>query len=161
MTAAKPPALPGHKIVGKVNRVGPKVMKFKCKNALAPKGLIQDCSGKREGGLPGLVETFGSAVLDGTDHTFGDYSRAIIVDENYVLNIPASLDLAATAPLLCAGVKFAKAFGARVTVPFRSSGKEADATGCGGEKMLICADKEAFGNQLHFRLSSRHRLCER
>ncbi|KAJ3133408.1 hypothetical protein HK101_004463, partial [Irineochytrium annulatum] len=187
---AKRPAVPGHEIVGKVDRVGAKVTKFKvgqtvgvgcfvdscrkCEECTCPEALIQYCSGKREGGLPGLVETFGSAVLDGTDHTYGGYSEAIVVDENYVLNIPANLDLAATAPLLCAGittwsplrhygvnaghkvavlglgglghmgVKFAKALGAHVTVLSRSPGKEADAKRCGAEKVLIYTDNEAF-----------------
>ena len=36
--------------------------------------------------------------------TFGGYSSSIVVDEEFVLRVPAGLDLAATAPLLCAGI---------------------------------------------------------
>ncbi|KAI8908354.1 alcohol dehydrogenase [Gorgonomyces haynaldii] len=114
------PSVPGHEIVGVVDKVGPQVTKFKvgdvvgvgcfvnsCRNCDECKqGLIQYCSGKRDGGLPGLVGTYGAKVLDGTSHTHGGYSQKIVVDQDYVLSIPASLHdkLDRVAPLLCAGI---------------------------------------------------------
>ncbi|KAJ3197177.1 hypothetical protein HK101_005456 [Irineochytrium annulatum] len=187
---AKRPAVPGHEIIGHVDRVGAGVTKFKvgdtvgvgcfvdscrtCDECTHEEKLIQYCSGKREGGFPGLVGTYGAPVVDGTGHTFGGYSQAIVVDENYVLSIPSGLDLAAAAPLLCAGittwsplvhygvkaghkvavlglgglghmaVKFAAAMGAHVTVLSRSAGKEAEALKLGAENVLIYTNEDAF-----------------
>jgi len=104
----------------------------------------------------------------------GGYTAAIVVDENYVLNIPSNLDLAAAAPLLCAGitmyspmkhfglkagmqvavnglgglghmaVKIAAAMGAHVTVLTRTAAKTETAIRLGAEKVLLTSNKDAM-----------------
>lgn len=106
--------------------------------------------------------------------TYGGYSTQIVVDENYVVRVPDALPLDAAAPLLCAGittysplrhfgvvagmkvgivglgglghmgVKFAKAFGAHVTVLSHSPGKEADARRLGADDFIATHDPEVF-----------------
>ncbi|KAJ3337534.1 hypothetical protein HDU91_001467, partial [Kappamyces sp. JEL0680] len=188
--AAPRPAVPGHEIIGHVTSVGASVTKFKvgdavgvgcfvdscrkCPECTHPDALIQYCSGTRQGDFPGLVGTYGAPLLDVEKHTKGGYSQAIVVDENYVLNIPSNLDLAAAAPLLCAGitvwspivhygikagdevavlglgglghmaVKFAHALGANVTVLSRSRGKEEEARRLGASSVVITSDAESF-----------------
>jgi uncharacterized zinc-type alcohol dehydrogenase-like protein len=105
------PVVPGHEIAGVVTEVGSDVTKFKvgdrvgvgcfvdscreCENCRA--GLEQYCTGS------GMVGTYNAVGNDG-EATYGGYSGAIVVDENYVLSIPDSLPLQAAAPLLCAGI---------------------------------------------------------
>ncbi len=104
--------------------------------------------------------------------TYGGYSESIVVDEKFVLKVPGNLDLAGVAPLLCAGittyspirrwgniqgkkvgvvglgglghmgVKFAKAFGARVAVFTTSPGKKEDALRLGADEVIISTDSE-------------------
>src|ERR1700691_1234782 len=105
------PVVPGHEIAGVVPAVGSEVTKHKvgdhvgvgcfvdscreCSSCLA--GLEQYCTGS------GMVGTYNGVGRDG-QRTQGGYSGAIVVDENYVLRIPAGLPLDAAAPLLCAGI---------------------------------------------------------
>src|SRR5690242_5391341 len=105
------PVVPGHEIAGIVTEVGSEVTKYKvgdrvgvgcfvdscreCDNCKA--GLEQYCTGT------GMVGTYNAFLSDG-EPTYGGYSGAIVVDENYVLRIPDSLPLDAAAPLLCAGI---------------------------------------------------------
>jgi uncharacterized zinc-type alcohol dehydrogenase-like protein len=102
--------------------------------------------------------------------TYGGYSDIIVVDEHFVLRVPTGLDPAGAAPLLCAGittysplrhwnvregqkvgvvglgglghmgVKFAKAFGARVVVFTTSPGKRDDALRLGAHEVVISKD---------------------
>ncbi|KAI9344562.1 NADP-dependent alcohol dehydrogenase C [Obelidium mucronatum] len=178
---AKKPAVPGHEIIGTVTATGENVTKFKkgdtagvgcfvdscrsCKECTQE--LIQYCS-------KGTTGTYGSPLTDGTGHTFGGYSQAIVVDENYVLRIPSTLDKAAAAPLLCAGitvwspirhygikkgddvavlglgglghmaVKLASAIGANVTVLSRSPSKNEDALRLGAQRILITSNEAEF-----------------
>jgi uncharacterized zinc-type alcohol dehydrogenase-like protein len=121
------------------------------------------------------VGTYGG--VDRHDHTRtqGGYSERILVSEAFVLRIPASLDLKATAPLLCAGIttwsplrhwkvaqgsrvavvglgglghmalKLAKALGAEVTLFTRSKGKEADARRLGADHIVLSTDPAQMG----------------
>ena len=109
------PVVPGHEIAGVVTAVGSEVTKHKvgdrvgvgcfvdscreCSSCLA--GLEQYCKGT--GRVTGMVTTYNGVGRDG-QRTYGGYSGAIVVDENYVLRIPDSLPLDAAAPLLCAGI---------------------------------------------------------
>lgn len=105
------PMVPGHEIVGRVDRVGARVSRFKpgdiagvgcfvdscrvCPSCRA--GLEQFCEGR-------LVLTYNSVEKDGKTPTYGGYSSRIVVEEPYVLKISPDLPLARAAPLLCAGI---------------------------------------------------------
>ena len=104
------PMVPGHEIVGRVNRVGSAVKRFKagdlggigcfvdsCRScANCKKGLQQYCE-------QGPNFTYNSKEKDGSP-TYGGYSRQYVIDENYLLKISSELPLERTAPLLCAGI---------------------------------------------------------
>jgi uncharacterized zinc-type alcohol dehydrogenase-like protein len=177
------PYVPGHEIVGTVTRVGSAVTKHAvgdrvgigclvdscrtCESCL--EGLEQFCTGSE---LGGGVGTYGSDDYRHGETTQGGYSEAIVANENFVLRIPASLDLAAAAPLLCAGittysplrhagvtssdrvgvvglgglghmaVKLANAMGAEVTVFSRSEKKRDDAAALGASRYVNTSDPE-------------------
>ena len=175
------PMVPGHEIVGRVKAVGADVTKFKvgdlagvgvmvdsCRNCESCKiGLEQYCD------TGGTVFTYNSRFPDGSE-AYGGYSDNIVVDESFVLSISPKLDLAAAAPLLCAGIttysplrhwdvqpgqkvgvvglgglghmalKFAHAFGAHVTQFTTSPGKEADAKRLGADEVVLTRDPEAL-----------------
>lgn len=105
------PCVPGHEIVGEIVEIGSEVTRFK-KGDLAGIGCLVDscghCASCKEG-LEQYCET-GSTMTYGSDDpemgtpTFGGYSNAIVVTEKFALKIPRNLDLAAVAPLLCAGI---------------------------------------------------------
>ncbi len=105
------PAVPGHEIVGRVAAVGAKVRDFRIGDQVGV-GCIVDscrtCASCREG-LEQYCEVGMTGTYGGTDKviggpTFGGYSNSIIVDRGYVLRVPQGMDLASTAPLLCAGI---------------------------------------------------------
>ncbi|MDE1170053.1 MAG: NAD(P)-dependent alcohol dehydrogenase [Verrucomicrobium sp.] len=172
------PCVPGHEIVGRVAKVGPKVTKFKAGD-LAGVGCMVDadmaacphCRAGNEQYSPTQLMTYGSP----DDRqlglpTYGGYSESIVVTEHFVLRIPGNLELAAVAPLLCAGittysplrhwkvgpgkkvgvvgigglghmgVKFARAFGAHVVVFTTSPGKKDDAVRLGAHEVVVSKD---------------------
>jgi alcohol dehydrogenase (NADP+) len=174
------PMVPGHEIVGRVTQVGGSVTKFKVGD-LAGVGCMVDscraCESCRAGDEQycergGMVATYNGRFRDGTP-TYGGYSDHIVVDEAFTLRIPASFDLAAVAPLLCAGIttysplkhwdvqagqrvgvvglgglghmalKFAHAFGAHVTQFTTSPGKEADARRLGADDVVVTREPGA------------------
>ena len=105
------PIVPGHEIVGRVSAVGNHVTKFKVGD-LAAVGCIVDSCGKCEYCQTdleqfcdeGVTYSFNSPdkFIGGT--TFGGFSQSIVTEDKYVLKMPENLDLAAAAPLLCAGI---------------------------------------------------------
>jgi uncharacterized zinc-type alcohol dehydrogenase-like protein len=104
------PCVPGHEMVGRVTKVGSAVTKFKAGD-LAGVGCLVDsdgtCPACKEGleqFCPNQTLTYGSADKHLGGVTFGGYSGSIVVDQRFVLSIPTNLDLAAVAPLLCAGI---------------------------------------------------------
>ncbi|WP_454231682.1 NAD(P)-dependent alcohol dehydrogenase [Mycolicibacterium fortuitum] len=175
------PVVAGHEIAGVVTAVGSEVTKYKvgdhvgvgcfvdscreCDNCKA--GLQQYCTGG------GMIATYNSTERDGTP-TYGGYSGAIVVDENYVLRIPDSIPLDKAAPLLCAGittysplrhwnagpgkkvaviglgglghvgVKLAKAMGAHVTVLSQSLKKMEDGLRLGADEYYATGDPDTF-----------------
>jgi uncharacterized zinc-type alcohol dehydrogenase-like protein len=172
------PMVPGHEMVGRVTSVGNHVTKFKVGD-LAGVGCIVDscreceyCAEDLEMFCKGEVLSFNSPdrVLGGS--TYGGFSESIVTDENYVLHIPESLDLAAAAPLLCAGItvfspfkhwnvgpgkkvgvlgigglghlaiKIAKAMGAYVVVFTTSATKVEDAKRLGADEAVLSSDAE-------------------
>ena len=167
------PIVPGHEIVGRVTQVGSAVTKFK-PGDLAAVGCLVDSDGTcpecRDGFeqfCPNLTLTFNSPDKHLGGVTYGGYSDSIVVDERFVLRVPSNLDLAGTAPLLCAGittyspmrhwgitkgkkvgvvglgglghmaVKFAHALGAHVVVFTTSPGKKEDAIRLGADEVAI------------------------
>lgn len=170
------PAVPGHEIVGRVTAVGSGVKKFKLGDTVGVGCLVdscRSCAHCREGleqFCPEMVMTYGSMDKHLGRPTLGGYSQSIVVTEEFVLRMPANLDLAAAAPLLCAGittysplrhwkvgagqkvgivglgglghmgVKFARAFGAHVVLFTTSSGKTADAKRLGAHEVVLSKD---------------------
>lgn len=104
------PAVPGHEIVGRVRKVGPKVTKFR-PGDLAGVGCMVDadlscpfCRAGHEQFSPTHVQTYGSTEPYIGGPTFGGYSENIVVNEHFALRVPENLELAGVAPLLCAGI---------------------------------------------------------
>ncbi len=173
------PCVPGHEIVGRIVRVGDHVKKFKVGDVAAVGCLVDSCRECQycqddleqycENGFTG---TYGSPDKHLGGQTYGGYSESIVVDEAFVLRVPDHLDLAATAPLLCAGittysplrhwnvgpgqkvgivgigglghmgVKIAKAMGATVIVYTTSPSKVEDAKRLGADDVVLSKDKE-------------------
>lgn len=105
------PCVPGHEIVGRVSAVGAHVTRFR-EGDLVGVGCIVDscrhceeCEDGLENYCDGMIATYNSPTPDEPGHTLGGYAERIVVDERYVLRIRHPEEqLAAVAPLLCAGV---------------------------------------------------------
>ena len=172
------PAVPGHEIVGRITKIGSDVSKFKVGD-LAGVGCIVDSCGTCESCKQdleqycqtGFVGTYNGKDFHLGGHTFGGYSEKVVVDADHVLKIPENLDLAAVAPLLCAGIttwsplrhwnvgpnskvavvglgglghmaiKLAKGLGAEVTLFSRTPGKTEDAKELGADHVVISTDE--------------------
>jgi len=101
----------GHEIVGRVTKTGSAVKNFK-PGDIAGVGCMVGSCGKCAGCNEGLEQycengitfTYNSNDPATGKQTYGGYSKSIVVDEKFVLRIPANLDLAKAAPLLCAGI---------------------------------------------------------
>lgn len=108
---AKYPCVPGHEIIGRVIAVGDKVTKFKVGDIggvgcmVNSCGTCENCAADREQNcVKGTTFTYDSPDTISGGHTYGGYSDKIVVVEHFVIRIPPGADLAATAPLLCAGI---------------------------------------------------------
>jgi uncharacterized zinc-type alcohol dehydrogenase-like protein len=178
------PAVPGHEIVGRVTAVGSGVKKFKVGDTVGVGCLVDSCrtcpncrSGLEQFCDNGMVMTYGSIDKHLGTPTLGGYSQSIVVTEDFVLRMPANLNPAAAAPLLCAGittyspmrhwkvgpgqkvgivglgglghmgVKFAKAFGAHVVLFTTSPGKVADGKRLGAHEVVISTDEAQMAAQ--------------
>ena len=168
------PCVPGHEIIGRVVEVGSAVSRYK-KGDVVGVGCMVDsdrtcpnCVEGLEQYCPDFTLTYGTPDKHGTaPGTFGGYSESIVVDEDFVLRIPANLDPAGAAPLLCAGittysplkhwevgpgkkvgvvglgglghmgVKIAHALGAHTVVFTTSPGKAADARALGADEVVV------------------------
>jgi len=172
------PAVPGHEIVGKVTKVGSKVTKLKVGDYAAVGCLVGSCQtcdnckkDLEQYCSNGWIGTYNSEDKFLGGMTFGGYSQKVVVEEHFVLKVPANLDLAATAPLLCAGIttwsplrhwnvtkgskvavvglgglghmaiKLAKGLGAEVTLFSRTPDKEKDALELGADAVVISTDE--------------------
>jgi alcohol dehydrogenase (NADP+) len=174
------PIVPGHEIVGKVTRVGSAVKKCKVGDTVGVGCMVDTCrqcsacKNGQENYCNDVVWTYGSPEKQTGKPTYGGYSNNIVVDEGYVLRIPANMDLAATAPLLCAGIttysplkhwkvgpgmkvgvvglgglghmglKLARAMGAHVVQFTTSPEKKADALRLGAHEVVISTDAKAM-----------------
>lgn len=173
------PMVPGHEIVGKIVKTGAHVKKFKVGDLAGTGCLVDSCrtcnnctDGLEQYCEKGSTGTYNSLEQDKKTPTYGGYSNTIVVHEDFVLHISDKLDLAAAAPLLCAGittysplkhwkvgkghklavlglgglghmaVKFGVAFGAEVTVLSTSPGKKTDAEKLGAHKFVVTSDAQ-------------------
>jgi uncharacterized zinc-type alcohol dehydrogenase-like protein len=104
------PMVPGHEITGTVKAIGGEVTKFKVGDRVGVGCFVDSCRTCAEcrQGLEQYCSVRTSWTYNGREKdetpTYGGYSEKIVVDENYVLRIPESLPLDASAPLLCAGI---------------------------------------------------------
>lgn len=105
------PMVPGHEIAGVVQKVGPKVTKYKVGDRVGVGCMVDSCREcahcKQELEnycIPGNTMTYGSPERDRSGNTQGGYSNVIVVNEDFVLRIPENLPLDKAAPLLCAGI---------------------------------------------------------
>ena len=173
------PVVPGHEIVGKITNVGSEITRFKVGDLAGVGCLVDSCrtcdSCKKD--LEQYCLTGSTGTYNGKDkhlggRTFGGYSEKIVVDEHFVLKVPSNLNLAAVAPLLCAGIttwsplkhwnvkegskvavvglgglghmaiKLAKGLGATVTLFSRTAEKIADAKELGADEVIISTNIE-------------------
>jgi len=105
------PCVPGHEIVGRVTRAGARVKKFKEGDRAAVGCMVDSCrkcapckAGEEQLCDAGPVFTYNSPDKKHGGMTYGGYAESIVLDETFALRAPKSLDAAATAPLLCAGI---------------------------------------------------------
>jgi alcohol dehydrogenase (NADP+) len=171
------PCVPGHEIVGRVTKTGSKVTKFKVGDLAGVGCLVDSCRScpacKRQ--LQPYCEKVATFTYNSPDSntglvTYGGYSESVVVEQDFVLKIPANLDVAGVAPLLCAGittysplchwnvtkgkkvgvvglgglghmaVKLAHAFGAHVVLFTTSSRKKEDGLRLGADEVVVSSD---------------------
>ena len=169
------PCVPGHEIVGTVSAVGGDVTRFKVGDTVGVGCLVGSCQhcaacdeGLEQYCENGFVGTYNGPTRDAPGHTLGGYSQRIVVDEKFVLRVRHPREqLAAVAPLLCAGittysplrhwnvgpgskvgivgigglghmgVKLAHAMGAHVVAFTTSESKRADAKALGADEVVV------------------------
>jgi uncharacterized zinc-type alcohol dehydrogenase-like protein len=181
------PVVPGHEIVGKVTKVGAQVKAFKPGDLAAVGCLVGscgDCASCNEGleqycDRDEIVLTYNSPDKHMPGKmTYGGYSTQIVVDQSFVLHVSPKLNLAAVAPLLCAGIttysplkhwkagkgkkvgivglgglghmglKFSHAFGAETVLFTSSAGKVEDARRLGADEVVISKDQNQMKKHL-------------
>jgi len=175
------PMVPGHEIVGRVIKTGDHVRKFRTGDLVGVGCLVdscRDCDPCRRDleqfCRKGAALTYNGTEMDRKTPTYGGYSTQIVVDEAFTLKIPAGLDPAGAAPLLCAGittysplrrwnckagdrvgvvglgglghmaVKLASSMGAEVTMLSTSRRKEEDARRLGAKAFALSSDDATF-----------------
>ncbi|WP_114953327.1 NAD(P)-dependent alcohol dehydrogenase [Sphingosinicella terrae] len=176
------PCVPGHEIVGKVSAVGAGVARFEVGDTVGVGCMVDSCQhcaacgeGLEQFCENGFTGTYNAPTPDTPGHTLGGYSQRIVVDEKFVLRIGhAPEQLAAVAPLLCAGIttysplrhwkvgpgkrvgivgigglghmgiKLAHAMGAHVVAFTTSESKRQDALDLGADEVVVSRDAEAM-----------------
>ncbi len=174
------PCVPGHEIVGRVTGVGGEVKGFEAGDLAAVGCLVDSCRScpSCQAGLEQYCENEMTFTYNSPDKhmpgkmTYGGYSSQIVVDESFVLRVPGNLDIASTAPLLCAGittysplrhweagpgrkigivglggighmgVKLSHAFGAHTVLFTTSPGKAEDARRLGADEVVISMNED-------------------
>ena len=180
------PCVPGHEIIGRIVKIGARVNKFKVGDSAGVGCMVDSCRTCEscKDGLEQFCEKGATFTYNAPDQhtggmTYGGYSDNIVVDEAYALRVPKNLDMAAAAPLLCAGittysplrhykvgpgqrvgvvglgglghmgVKLAKAFGAHVVVFTHSPGKINDALRLGADEVINSRNADEMKQQLN------------
>ena len=171
------PMVPGHEIVGRVSATGKSVKKFKAGDVAAIGVIVDSCRhcppcncGEEHFCHEGATLTYAAKDRVDGSITMGGYSNNYVVDERFAHTVPANLDLAAVAPLLCAGIttysplrhwkigpgkkvgiiglgglghmglKFAHSFGALTVQLTTSSKKKDDAIKLGADEVVLSTD---------------------
>jgi alcohol dehydrogenase (NADP+) len=172
------PMVPGHEIVGRVTAAGSAVKNFKAGDIAAIGVIIDSCRhcapcnrGEEHFCLEGATLTYAAKDRVDGSITMGGYSNNYVVDERFAHTVPANLNLAAVAPLLCAGIttysplrhwnvgpgkkvgivglgglghmglKFAHSFGAHTVQLTTSLKKKDDAIKLGADEVIVSTDK--------------------
>ena len=175
------PMVPGHEIVGRVTKVGAKVTRFAAGDLAGVGCFVDSCLAcdpcrrdLEQFCLNGAAFTYNGTEMDRKTPTYGGYSTQIVLAERFTLKVPSGLDVAAAAPLLCAGittysplrqwkckpgdrvgvvglgglghmaVKLAASMGAEVTVLSTSRAKEADARRLGAHAFELTTEPKAL-----------------
>ena len=175
------PIVPGHEIVGKVAAIGRDVRKFKEGDAAAVGCMVDSCRTcvNCKEGYEQYCDNIATYTYNSEDKvsggfTYGGYSQRIVVDQDFALRVPGNLNVAAVAPLLCAGIttysplrhwkvakgqkvgiiglgglghmglKFASVMGAHVVLFTRSKQKIADAKRLGAHEVVLSDDEQAM-----------------
>ena len=175
------PCVPGHEIVGRVTAVGDHVAGFAVGDAVGVGCMVDSCQhcpscaeGLEQYCENGFTGTYNGVEKETGNNTYGGYSRHIVVNEKFVLRVSHTDDLAAVAPLLCAGittysplrewkvgpghrvgivglgglghmgVKIARAMGAEVVVFTTSENKREDALRLGAHEVIVSRDRGAM-----------------
>jgi uncharacterized zinc-type alcohol dehydrogenase-like protein len=178
------PMVPGHEMVGRVARIGSEVTKLKVGDLAAVGNMVDSCRTCSACRVDleqycerGPTWTYNDKLKGTGEITFGGYAGQIVVDQHFVLKVPAGLDPKGVAPLLCAGIttysplrhwkvgpgdkvgiiglgglghlgiKFAKALGAHVVMITTSPAKGRDATRLGANEVLVSTDAAAMSAQ--------------
>ncbi len=178
------PMVPGHEIVGVVSAVGPACSKFAVGDRIGVGTFVDSCRkcefcrrGDQQYCQESDTPTYNAFERDGVTPTYGGYCDQFVVDEEFAVRIPDSLDLAGVAPLLCAGitvysplrhwgvttgtkvgviglgglghlaVKFAAAMGASTTVFSHSANKRDDAFRLGAREFVNTSVPNASGDE--------------
>ncbi len=183
----KYPCVPGHEIVGTVSAIGAEVGGFKVGDTVGVGCLVGSCQhcaacdeGLEQYCENGFVGTYNGPTADAPGHTLGGYSQRIVVDEKFVLHIGHPREqLAAVAPLLCAGIttysplrhwnvgpgkkvgivgigglghmgiKIAHAMGAKVVAFTTSESKREEARKLGADEVVVSKDKAQMKAQVN------------
>lgn len=175
------PIVPGHELLGRVTVIGKHVKNYKIGDLVGVGCIVDSCGNCEycEDGIEqfcdeGVTFSFNSVDAVSGGHTYGGFSKTYVCNEKYVLRMPAFENLAAAAPLLCAGItvysplkhwgagpgkkvgilgigglghlaiKIAKAMGAEVTVFTTSPSKVEDAKRLGADYAVLSTDAEAM-----------------
>ncbi|WP_419997506.1 NAD(P)-dependent alcohol dehydrogenase [Streptomyces boninensis] len=173
------PVVPGHEFTGVVTGIGREVTAFSVGDRVAVGNIVDSCGEcpMCEAGQENFCHSFPTLTYGGTDRqdgstTLGGYSREYVVRDTFAYPLPAGLDPAAAAPLMCAGVtvweplrhlgvgpgsrvavaglgglghlavKMAAALGATTTVISRTPGKRADARRLGAHDLIDSTDTQ-------------------
>ncbi len=175
------PQVVGHEIVGHVSAVGSDVTKHRVGDRVGVGCMVNSCgeceqcvAGQEQYCLKGNIGTYASVDPADGSITQGGYSEAVVVNEDFVLRVPESLDFEKVAPLLCAGittysplhhwkvgpgskvavvgmgglghmaVKIAVALGAEVTVLSQTTSKQEDSLRYGAKAHFATKDPSTF-----------------
>jgi uncharacterized zinc-type alcohol dehydrogenase-like protein len=178
------PCVPGHEIVGRVAAVGAHVKNYRVGDLVGVGCMVDscqecaDCGDGLENYCDNMVGTYNSPTPDAPGHTLGGYSEQIVVHERFVLRVTHPEEqLAAVAPLLCAGIttysplrhwnagpgkrvgivgigglghmgiKLARAMGAHVVAFTTSENKRQDAEALGAHEVVVSKDAAAMAAQ--------------
>ena len=178
------PCVPGHEIVGRVSAVGAHVTSHEVGDLVGVGCMVDsckacpDCGEGLENYCDNMVGTYNGPTADAPGHTLGGYAQQIVVDERFVLRVSHPQEqLAAVAPLLCAGIttwsplrhwnagpgkrvgivgigglghmgiKLAHALGAHVVAFTTSESKRQDALALGADEVVVSKDAEAMAAQ--------------